>query len=89
MSRIESKLIEHGGAKKVIPPADVVARELDAKIVTALRQRITERILREANIDGLVESARASIATPDATPLAGWLEGNPQAHWRAYLDGLA
>lgn len=89
---IEGKIVEHGGAKKVIPPADVVASEIATKIEKWLRQEISDRILREANIDALVERAKREISIPDekttGEKIGGWLDENQDEHWRSYLDEL-
>jgi hypothetical protein len=57
---------------KLVPPPEVLKTELHKRIEDKVRAAITQRILREANIDG-VAAALAGIETPDADTLAGAL----------------
>ena len=55
---------------KLIPPPEVLEAELDRRIENKMRAAITERILREAELDDQVAAAIAAIKPPDAATLA-------------------
>ena len=59
---------EHGDGK-LIPPDDVLVDELMVETGQRLRAQITERILREADIDGRVAAAMAALDLPDGETL--------------------
>jgi hypothetical protein len=86
---LERKLIELGGASKVVPPQEVAKQELSARIETQLRERITERILREAGIEGQIDRVRADLVPHSTSGLAAWLGEHPGDHWRTFIDSLA
>jgi hypothetical protein len=52
---------------KLIPPDDVLEQELAVQIERKVRAAITERILREADLDGQVAAAIAKIEPPDGS----------------------
>ena len=58
-----------------------------------VRDAITERILREANVDAQVAAALAEIEKPDSDILAEGIkqlfEAMPSAQWRDFIEGLA
>jgi hypothetical protein len=54
------------GYAKLVPPDDVMEADLDDRIDTKLRARITARILREARFEEQVASTKAAIVQPDA-----------------------
>lgn len=85
---IEAKMAEHGGEQKVIPPADVIAKEAAIKLKVSLKEQITERILREAKLDEQVEKAVADTPLEEVTAdhIREWLEDNAEQNWRDYLD---
>ena len=89
---LDGKMAEHGG-EKVVPPADVIAEELDERLTNRLRKDITDRILSEARIDDQVDEARCSITVPTSEDLeeqtGEWLVSNPESHWTDYLDEIA
>jgi hypothetical protein len=58
------------GDGKLIPPADVLEAELGEKLEESLRATITERILREANLEGQIADALKAIECPSDTVLA-------------------
>jgi hypothetical protein len=78
---------------KLIPPADVLEQELDARIEDKVREAITERILREANVDGQVAAAIAEIETPDSIALTAGIKqlfaATPDAQWRDHIEAVA
>jgi hypothetical protein len=54
------------------------------------RQQITERILREADLDGQVADEVAALDLPDGETLkrdiAGIFEERPDAEWRTHIE---
>ena len=66
---LDEKMAEHGDGK-LIPPHEVLEQELAERIESKVRAEITERILREANLDDQVAAAIAAIKTPDGEKLA-------------------
>ena len=83
--------IEAHEVGKVIPPVEVIVDTTDEVLRSFLRKHIEERVLREANIDALVEAAFAAIERPDLNPevIASWLAGNPNENWRASVEAAA
>jgi hypothetical protein len=78
---------------KLIPPGDVLEQELKARVEDKLRDAITERILREANVDAQVAAAIAEIESPDSTALATGIKRlfdvTPDAQWRDHIENVA
>jgi hypothetical protein len=78
---------------KLIPPAGVLETELKERVEGKVRDAITERILREANVDAQVAAALAEIEKPDSDILAEGIkqlfEAMPSAQWRDFIEGLA
>jgi hypothetical protein len=78
---------------KLIPPADILATELNTRIEAKVRDAVTERILREANIDGQVAAALATVETPDSPALTAGIkelfETTPAAQWRDHIEAVA
>ena len=56
--------MEEHAVGKVVPPPEVIAEEAATRLKAELRKRITERILREANLDALVAKAMTEITVP-------------------------
>jgi hypothetical protein len=81
------------GYDKLIPPAEVLEEELAERIEQKIRAAVTERILREANVDGQVAAAIAEIESPDSTALSAGvkelLKTTPDAQWRDYIENVA
>src|SRR5262249_28069064 len=71
---------------KLIPPADILETELNARIEKNVRTAVVERILREANVDAQVAAALADIETPDSATLTDGIQQlfdeKPDAEWR-------
>jgi hypothetical protein len=78
---------------KLIPPAGVLAAELKERIEEKVRDAVTARILREADVDGQVAAAVAAIETPDCTALAAGIkrlfDATPDAQWRDHIENVA
>jgi hypothetical protein len=91
---LDAKLAPYSG--KVIPPAGVMADRLAAEVEANLRRVITERVLAEAGLDGLVARAVAEKA-PMVEAAVGTivgdvaraLEENPQDPWGAPVERIA
>ena len=66
---LDEKMAEFGDGK-LIPPEAVLEQELADRIESKVRAEITERILREADVDDQVAAAIAAIKTPDGEKLA-------------------
>jgi hypothetical protein len=81
------------GYDKLIPPAEVLETELAERIEQKVRDAVTERILREANVDGQVAAAIAAIESPDSTALAAGVKNlfktAPDAQWRDHIENVA
>jgi hypothetical protein len=71
----------------------VIEAELNQSIEAKVREAITDRILREANIDARVASAIAAIEKPGAATLADGIrelfESAPESEWRDYIEVVA
>jgi hypothetical protein len=78
---------------KLVPPPDVLEAELQERIENKVREAITERVLREANVDAQVADALAEIEKPDADTLAEGVEQSfgekPDAEWRDHIEAVA
>jgi Topoisomerase 6 subunit A/Spo11, Toprim domain len=81
------------GDRKLIPPPDVLETELEGRVEEKIRDAITERVLRDANIEAQVAAALAEIEMPDAVTLADGIERlfgeQPDAEWRDHIEAVA
>jgi hypothetical protein len=88
---LDGKLAPYTG--KLIPPADVLAAELDSRIEDKVRAAVTERILREADFEAQVAAALAAIRKPAADLLAkgvGQLFARERDRdWRDHIEAVA
>jgi len=86
---ITAKIEAHGGGK-LVPPNEVIAGEVEERLETELRKRITERVLREARIAPQVAAARAGITLPHKhlrrAAVDEWLAENPLESWRDCIE---
>ena len=89
---LDEKMAEFGDGK-LIPPADVLEQELADRIEGKVRAAITERILREAELDDQVAAAIAAIKTPDgaklARDIAKLFKQQPDHEWRDHIEAVA
>ena len=89
---LDQKMEEHGDGK-LIPPHEVLEEELAERIESKVRADLTERILREANLDGQVTDAVAKIKTPDgaklARDIAKLFKRQRDAEWRDHIEKVA
>ena len=87
---LDEKMADHG---KLIPPTDVLEQELAARIERKVRAAITERILREAELDGQVAAAVAKMKLPDGERLARdtakLFKRKPDSEWRDHIEAVA
>jgi hypothetical protein len=78
---------------KLIPPPDVLAAELDARIEKKVRASISERILREAGFEDQVATAIAAIKKPSAAVLAKGIKQlfkqEADREWRDHIEAIA
>jgi hypothetical protein len=85
--------METYGSGKLIPPPAVLEEQLKTRVEGKVRSEITERILREADLDAQVDAAIAAIELPDGVALASGVqrmfEGQPDAEWRAHIEVIA
>ena len=85
--------MEAFGAGKLIPPAEVLEEDLAQRAEKKVRAEITERILREADLDGQVAAAMAALELPDGEVLARGIEqlfeDQPDAEWRDHVEAVA
>jgi hypothetical protein len=66
---LDAKMAKHG-VGKLVPPDEVLVKELKVRIEKKVRANLTERILREAGLDDQVKAAIKKIKQPSATTLA-------------------
>jgi hypothetical protein len=89
---LDRKMAEQCGGK-LIPPDDVVVAELEERLAAKVRAAVTERILREANFEGQVATALATIMRPNAVDLKDGIkrlfERNPGREWRDQVETVA
>jgi hypothetical protein len=87
---LDRKMAVHA---KLIPPLEVLEAELDERIEEKVREVVTARILREADVDGQVAAAIAAIKAPDCTALAAGIkhlfDATPDAQWRDHIENVA
>ena len=85
--------MEAFGAGKLIPPAEVLEEDLAQRAKKKVRAEITERILREEDLDGQVAAAMAALELPDGDVLARGIEqlfeDQPDAEWRDHVEAVA
>ena len=81
------------GCGKLIPPPAVLEEDLAERIEKKVRAGITERILREADLDAQVGAAVAALELPDGEDLARGIaqlfEDQPDAEWRDHVEAVA
>ena len=77
----------------MIPPAHVLAAEMQASFAEHFRQILTEEALRKARIEERVQEALRAQPPQDVDrhrlDLAGWLAEHDDQLWRAYVDRVA
>ena len=90
---LDRKMAKRGSVGKLIPPADVLKADLAERIEKKVRATLTERILREADLDGQVEAAIKKIGKPSAATLAKGIrqsfQKEPKREWRDHIEAVA
>jgi hypothetical protein len=86
---LDRKMAEHGEGK-LIPPPEVLCSELEAKLEASVRAAITERILREADLEGQISDALEAIERSGAAALVEGIErlfehNSPECEWRDHI----
>jgi hypothetical protein len=86
---LDAKMAENEDGK-LIPPEDVIQEELEEKLEASIRDRITERILAESNLEGQVRAALEAIERPSHAELITgtkvMFDDAPEREWRAHVD---
>ena len=81
------------GSGKLIPPIEVLEDTFMTLAEERLRAQITERILRDADLDGQVAEAVAALDPPDGEALRRDIENGfadaPEAEWRDIVEAAA
>jgi hypothetical protein len=85
---LDAEMAEQGGAK-LIPPDNVVAKELEDRLGEKVRDIVMERILREVGYEDQVTKALAEIERPDAAALKAGIDesfaANQENEWRVHI----
>ena len=88
---LDRKMAEHGEGK-LIPPPEVLSAELEEKLAASVRAAITERILREADLEGQISEALNAIERPNAAALVKGIERlfkrSPEREWRDHITAV-
>ena len=88
---LDRKMAKHGEGK-LIPPPEVLCSELEEKLAASVRSSITERILREADLEGQISEALDAIERPDADDLVKGIEKlfkrSPEREWRDHITAV-
>ena len=88
---LDRKMAEHGEGK-LIPPPEALEAELEEKLAASVRAAITERILREADLEGQISEKLNSIERPSAAALVEGIERlfkrSPQREWRDHITAV-
>jgi hypothetical protein len=79
--------------EKLIPPGYVLSAELDQQMEEEVREKITNRILREAGFEDQVATAIAGIEKPDAADLTNGIhelfDREEDREWRDHINHVA
>ena len=89
---LDAKMAKHGEGK-LIPPDDVMAKELEDRLDEKVREIVKERILREAGYENQVAKELAEIERPVAAALKAGIEesfaANQENEWRVHIETTA
>jgi hypothetical protein len=89
---LDAKMAKHGEGK-LIPPDDVMAKELEDRLDEKVSEIVKERILREAGYENQVAKELAKIERPDAAALKAGIEelfaANQENEWRVHIETTA
>ena len=88
---LDRKMAAHGDGK-LVPPVDVLVDELAEQLEASLRDAITERILREANLEGQLTNALRKIKRPSGSALVTGIrrmfDRSPEKEWRSHIEAV-
>ena len=88
---LDRKMANHGDGK-LVPPSDVVVQELEERLEAEMRSIVTERILREANLEGQLAKALNEIKRPTGPALTSGIERmfkrSPEKEWRQHIEAV-
>jgi hypothetical protein len=88
---LNRKMAEHGEGK-LIPPPEVLRSELEQKLAANVRETITEKILREADLESQISEALGAIERPSAADLVEGIEAlfkrSPKREWRNHITAV-
>jgi hypothetical protein len=88
---LDRKMVDHGDGK-LIPPSDVIIDEFEDRLKSEMRAALTERILREADLEGLLAKALNEIKRPKGTILTNgirrMLQRSPEREWRDHIKAV-
>ena len=88
---LDRKMSAHGDGK-LVPPVDVLVDELAERLEASLRDAITERILREANLEGQLTNALRKIKRPSGSALVTGIrrmfDRSPEKEWRSHIEAV-
>jgi hypothetical protein len=76
----------------LVPPDEVIVAELEAQLESKVRAIVTERILREAEVEKQIVAALATIERPSAANLTDGIErlfkSDPERQWRDHVETM-
>jgi hypothetical protein len=88
---LDRKMAEHGDGK-LIPPPKVLCSELEEKLEARMRVAVTERILREADLENQITEALNAIERPSTAALRKEIETmfkrSPKSEWRDHITAV-
>jgi hypothetical protein len=88
---LDRKMAEHGDGK-LIPPPEVLEAQLEEKLEASVRATITERILREADLEGQIHKALETIKRPSNADLTKGVHEMFSRHsdweWRKHIAAV-
>jgi hypothetical protein len=88
---LDRKMAKHGDGK-LVPPSDVVVDEFEERLEAEMRSIVTERILREANLEGQLAKALNKIKRPTGPALISGIKQlfkrSPEQEWRAHIEAV-
>src|SRR5262245_57764560 len=88
---LDRKMAKHGDGK-LVPPSGVVVRELEEQLEGRMRSIITERILREAGLEGQIAKALHKIKRPTGTALTNGIrqlfKRELENEWRDHVEAV-
>ena len=88
---LDHKMEKHGGGK-LIPPPQVLETELEERLQARVRATFTERVLREADLEGQISKALKTIKRPSSAAMAKdineMFSRHPEREWRSHIEAV-